>query len=63
MNDELMALLTQHIAATQENTEALRAQNELLVAIVAQNADLIDGMGGSQDGDDEPTTDLAGRPL
>jgi len=62
MDEDLKTLLTQLTRTLKEHTEALRDQNELLVQIVAQNADLIGAMEPVQE-EEAPNVGLNGRPL
>jgi hypothetical protein len=62
MDEDLKALLTQLTMALMEHTETLMDQNELLVQIVAQNADLIGAMEPVQE-EEAPNLGLNGRPL
>lgn len=64
MDGELKQLLVRQTQAMEQNTQALREQNDLLMQIVAMNADLVGMVASEPDQPDgEPTHDLAGRPL
>ncbi|WP_369913894.1 hypothetical protein AB8810_12765 [Xanthomonas sp. NCPPB 3005] len=63
MDEELKALLKAQTSAMQEHTLAITKQNDLLLQIVAMNADLMATVAGDQDAGGEPAFDLAGRPI
>jgi len=63
VDEELKDLMKAQTLAMQEHTAALAAQNDLLLQIVAMNADLMATVAADQNGDGEPALDLAGRPI